>query len=523
MDGEFISDDGHYVANNFYIRDLSADNLVAIVSPTSAVPLVVENYAPVHVLLHAAEWQLFGSEVRGYHLVNVALHALAAWLLAVLFARSGVAPRWAMLGSAFFLVHPANVEAVAWISQLKTTAAMVLALGALLLRPRRPAWGSLLFALALLAKPTAAVALFFAIALEWTRASRPQDGADRREHRGVEWAWLGVWGGVFVLFSIAELAAFGQTAARHPEIYPDPFVRTLSTVAIGLRYLVMAGTSVGTSTFHEPAPTTSLFDPWLLGAVAALGLIGWRIVVVLRARRIESAFWIWALVSWLPISGLIPLPFPIADRYLYFILPGLIGALLLAGPEAYTRIMRTASERWRTRVRRGLVLASIVWIAAFAFVAHQRAYVWQTAESMSADSERHYPQGSSAMINQAHRASERGDAAQAVALLRQAHARGYTRLLDLLPPNHARIQNAPEFIELKREWAGEWVVIHGATEKPHQPELMMLTQAYITLGDLDAARRTMHRAIYAGGPMTDYLRGALDQLDALEQSGAGRP
>ena len=78
----------------------------------------VENYAPVHLLLHAFEWSLFGENVRGYHLVNLGVHALAALLLAIFFRRTGI-PRNAALGAAaIFLVHPANVEAVAWISQL---------------------------------------------------------------------------------------------------------------------------------------------------------------------------------------------------------------------------------------------------------------------------------------------------------------------------------------------------------------------------------------------------------------------
>ena len=43
---------------------------------------------------------------------------------------------------------------------------------------------------------------------------------------------------------------------------------------------MIAGTSVGLSTFHEPAPVTSLADPWLIGACVFLGLAGWRLVVM---------------------------------------------------------------------------------------------------------------------------------------------------------------------------------------------------------------------------------------------------
>ena len=51
--------------------------------------VLVENYAPVHLVLHALEWQFFEAEVFGYHVVNVLLHALAALLLVPVFRRSG--------------------------------------------------------------------------------------------------------------------------------------------------------------------------------------------------------------------------------------------------------------------------------------------------------------------------------------------------------------------------------------------------------------------------------------------------
>ena len=175
LGGSFISDDEHYVQRNVFVHDLTVENAIAILDPTSVLAVIVENYAPVHILLHALEWQLFGPETTGYHVVNVVLHALASFLLVVLFRRSGASAVAAALGGAFFLVHPANVEAVAWINQLKTSSAMVMCLGALLLHPRRPGWAVLLFAIALMAKPTAAVALFVAAAIGWARTARNGD------------------------------------------------------------------------------------------------------------------------------------------------------------------------------------------------------------------------------------------------------------------------------------------------------------------------------------------------------------
>lgn len=315
LDGTFISDDEHYVQRNVYVHD-PIDNLGAILDPTSVLAVVVENYAPVHVLLHALEWQLFGTDVVGYHVVNVVFHALSSLLLVLLLARSGISPLAAGLGGAFFLVHPANVEAVAWINQLKTSSAMAMCLGALLVHPRRPKTGALLFGLALLAKPPAAVALFVAAAFGWARTRPAVAGDDGPVEADWKWGWLAGWALILAVFAVAEFAAFGQTAGRAPPLYDDLPTRFRTIFAIALRYVVMATTSSGLSAFQEPPPADSMLDPWWVASLVVFGALGWRAVLALRDRREEAAWWIFAVVSFGPISGFIPLPFPLADRYL---------------------------------------------------------------------------------------------------------------------------------------------------------------------------------------------------------------
>ncbi len=529
LGGEFVSDDSHYVAQNAYVHELSPDNLIAILSPVGPVPLAMENYAPVNILLHALQWQVFGPDVRGHHLVNILLHATASFLLVVLFRRSGVGGSAAMLGGAFFLVHPANVEAVAWISQLKSSSALVLALGAVLVHPRRPGLGALLFALSLLAKPMAAVAIFFVVVLGWLRTP-PDPGAEpasaeRTAGGGWAWGWIGVWAVALLLFALAEISAFAHTAGQHQATYEGFFVRGLSTIANAGRYLAMATTSLGTSTFHDPPATTSVLSPWLLGSVVASALIVWRMVVVLRARREEAAYWVWAAVSFGPISGVLSLPYPMAVRYLYFVLPGLIGAFLLAASEWSARTPLALGTVSRRQLGLVVQVTALILIVAFAFRSHARSQVWLSAETVTADSARQYPNGRSSLLHQGLIAARQGRATESVAFLRAAHDRGYNELDALLTPNFSRIHDAPSFVALKREWAQEWVELYSGTDRPHQPQLMMLSQAYITLGDLVTARRTIHRAIYAGGPMTDYLHAALAELDRVEarlDAGAAR-
>jgi tetratricopeptide (TPR) repeat protein len=92
-----------------------------------------QQYYPV---LHSAFWiehRLWGDAVFGYHLLNVALHGCAAWLL-VRVLRQLAFPAAGLAGLAF-AVHPVAVESVAWISEQKNTLSAVFYLGA--------AWGYL--------------------------------------------------------------------------------------------------------------------------------------------------------------------------------------------------------------------------------------------------------------------------------------------------------------------------------------------------------------------------------------------
>jgi tetratricopeptide (TPR) repeat protein len=497
LEGPFVSDDLHYVAANPYVHELGGANLWAILRPFGPATTAVVNYAPVQLLLHAAAWELFGDRVAGHHLVNLALHAAASVLLLSLLLTSGVPQVGALLGSLFFLLHPANVEAVAWISQLKSSAALVLALLALLAHPRRPALGAALFALALLAKPTAAVALPVAFLLEWVRAGR------------VRWRWLAVWAAALAAFAWVELVAHQRADAADAALHATPSALLRSMAALALRYLVMAATSCGVSAFHEPAPARSAFDPRWLTALPVLALLAWRLVVTLRARSEECVYWIWALASFAPVSQIFPFLYPLADRYLYFILPGLIGAAALSALD----LARRLPPRRRARARRAGAVLLVALCALFAWHSHERAAIWRSAASVVADAARHYPDGVSAHLLRAKRAAQRGDVDAAVTALRAARARGYNRYEQLLSdPAFQPIRTAPAFAVLIAEMAGDWLEAGRHWRDPTQGELRKLASAHVARGEFDEAVALLRRALERGGPFDAAIRADLAAL-----------
>lgn len=507
--GPFVSDDLHYVPNNPYVTGFSLALVDDVFDPRGEAVTITENYTPVHLLFHAAAWRAFGANVVGHHVLNALLHALAAALLVPLLRRSGLPAVTALLGGAFFLLHPANVEAAAWISQVKSTASLSFALLALLALERRPALATACFAAALLAKPTSAFALPVALLFTWTRLRA--DVARRC------FAWLGVWGALFAIYAVIEMLAFTRAVSGVAPIHPDVFVRLRTSVGFVARYLVMAASSLGVSAFHEPPAALAAFDPWWLAGLAILTVLGTRAIVVLRARQEEAAYWLWAVVSFLPVAQIWPFSFPLADRYLYPILPGLIGGFLLWGAAFAKRLGWSAAiaARFEPRARLALAVAfAAPLLLAFGAHSQARARLWGIPALLTADAAAHYPDGVNAHLRRAGQAMEQGDHATAIAELRGAVDRGYERFEQLLAnPRFAPLQGNPAFSALIAEMAGRWVERLAPLENPAQSELLSLGIAYRLRGEREPARRAFERGLAMEGPLHDALATQLRELD----------
>jgi tetratricopeptide (TPR) repeat protein len=276
----------------------------------------------------------------------------------------------------------------------------------------------------------------------------------------------------------------------------------------------MAATSFGVSAFHEPAPSPGWSDPlWLAGA-AAVGALGVRSAIALGRRSAEAAFWAWAAASFLPVSQLFPFLYPMADRYLYFILPGLIGGALLAlGAGAPSAAARNEEDRrWLARagIAAGLALAVL-----FAARSPARAAIWASPRALLGDSAAHYPAGRTAHLLRALRAAQLGDSDAAIAELRSALALGFNRYEQLQgDPAFDRIRDDPRFRSLVREMAGWWVERLSATPDPTQIELRTLALAHLARGERQAAIDALERAVRRGGPLDARLRDELAQVRA---------
>lgn len=137
-----------------------------------------QQYYPV---LHSVFWvlhRLWGDDTLGYHLVNIALHVLSAFLLALIMRRLAVPG--ATLAALIFALHPVQVESVAWISEMKNTLSVVFYLSAALAylrfdqrrEKRLYALALALFLLALLSKTVTATLPAALLVVFWWQRGR---------------------------------------------------------------------------------------------------------------------------------------------------------------------------------------------------------------------------------------------------------------------------------------------------------------------------------------------------------------
>lgn len=123
MNGRFIWDDDYYVSNNAALKR-GLDGLqwlwVGIYPNPYSYPVGIQYYPMTHITFwlqtRGHNWREELNPIP-FHVINALLHATAAWALWTILRKLKVPG--AMLAAGLFLVHPVQVESVAWITERK--------------------------------------------------------------------------------------------------------------------------------------------------------------------------------------------------------------------------------------------------------------------------------------------------------------------------------------------------------------------------------------------------------------------
>jgi tetratricopeptide (TPR) repeat protein len=280
-------------------------------------------------LLHSAFWvehRIWGDAVLGYHLANVALHATAALLAIAILRRLSLPGAW--LAGFVFALHPVSVEAVAWMSEQKSTLSAVFYLCSALAylhfdRTRRRRGYLLatgLFALALLTKTVTATLPAALLVVLWWKRGR----LDWRRDGLPLLPWLALGGSAGVFTAWMERTSIGAQG-------PD-FALTLAGrfLLAGRALWFYAGKLLWpvNLTFTYPRWTLDAREwwQWLFPAgAAALGIALW---LVARSHRGPLAGFLFFAGTLFPVLGFLnvyPFLFSfVADHFQYLASLGIV-------------------------------------------------------------------------------------------------------------------------------------------------------------------------------------------------------
>ena len=171
-------DDEGYITKNLHVQ--VGINFQTVKWAFTSV--VASNWHPLTILSHALDWQLFGANAFGHHLINLLLHIGSVLLLFIFLNKSTKAMWPSALVAALFALHPLRVESVAWASERKDVLSMFLGLSSIyayicyveISRLSRYFISLFLFALSLLAKPMLVTLPFVLLLLDYWPLARWQ-------------------------------------------------------------------------------------------------------------------------------------------------------------------------------------------------------------------------------------------------------------------------------------------------------------------------------------------------------------
>lgn len=400
----WIWDDDSYVTANPVVQ--TAEGIA-----DAWVPGKTPQYYPLVFASFWVQHAVHGLEPFHYHLLNVVLHGCSALLLWRLLLRLGVPG--AGVAAAVWLLHPMQVESVAWVTERKNVLSMLFSLGSVLAwvrfaddeRPfaQKSGWWGLsfvLFACAMLSKTTAVAVPCALVAVElWRR-------------RAITRRTIALVAPFFALGLVLGLNTARVEAtlvgATGPEFDRSLLDRTLQAAQAWWFYV---------RTWFAPAEILFIHPPFDRGAFAWKAWLA--VVAFLGACAVAWAMWRQgkrgpALVLAMFTAGVFPaLGFinvyplrysPVAEHFAY------VGTVALAAGTGWLASRFMSSLR---RLDRGWVgpVALAGLLLAFAFQVNRVSADYQDAETLWRATLARNPRAWIAANNLCHLAGQRADAA----------------------------------------------------------------------------------------------------------------
>lgn len=357
---------------------------------------------------------------RIFHLGNLCLHMANVLLVYVLLKRLVGHRGGAFFGALLFALHPMQVECVAWVSETRGLLAGLFSLLAAICYLRvvgdgKPALGktwqakavwyataTVLFALALLSKPSAVSLPLMLLVLQSLWVRQPEPRIPRQWLTAI--LWLIPW---LALAAVLTLVNKAQQSGEVIRFVPSPAQRLLIAGDALSFYLAKLVFPWPLAAAYGHSARQVLADP-LVWLKALAPLVIAVPLLFFRPRRVWLTGAGVFLAALAPILGLVPFGYQdistVADRYLYLALigPALVVAYFVANNWSRAAIGVAASlvllfaglsavqaSYWIDEER---LFAHCLWVSPTSYVAHDKVGLTYLARREAAIAADHFLQ-----------------------------------------------------------------------------------------------------------------------------------
>ncbi len=482
-------DDNRYIAEDYLLRNFSLGGLKDIWTQ-----VYFAAYIPVTISSYWLEFHLWGMSPAGYHVVNVILNGFNAALAYFVLLRLVKNRTVALMATLLWIVHPLQVETVAWVAERKSLLAMFFTLLSFIAYFRSadedaPRWtlpaAYVLFFLGAFAKPAVVGVPLLFMAYDYFYARMSLMRVIRRAiipiiiggasavtivlaHKGGG-GIKSYWGGSPITSALLMLMVFWDYVMSF--IMPwklDNFYRYDST---------LVQSPLG------PFPAALVQNPAsiVLGALLLLFLIyvAWKQPF---GKPFSFFAVLWIVVLMLPVVNIIPIAIERADRYMYF--PSLM--VFAAVAILINRLWQRLSTPGARYAVVGVFAALIVGLTGLTY-AH--SLTWQNEGALWKDHLQAYPESQTGWLNLGVYYWNKRDYDDALPVFQQ---------LVRLSPNDFKGNRFLGHIAVQQNRFEDAVLFYRkalATNPKDGGTFRLLGLAYFRLGDNSAAIKAYQQAL----------------------------
>ncbi|NQT46014.1 MAG: tetratricopeptide repeat protein [Candidatus Omnitrophica bacterium] len=355
----FVWDDDGLIVNNPHIQSwrflpkLFTEHLMVSATKTG------NFYRPIQALSNMIDYSIWKLNPFGYHLTNIIIHILNAFLMYVLVRPFYRNERIPILASLLFLVHPIQTEAVTYISgradPLSCLFLLLMVLFYIKSKEKNQKlkdlyyWISfILYPLAILTKEMGVVFPLFLILhdLSFKKKREPWINKD---------SLLRYIPFLLTFFIYLALRVFFLKTVETPlhSNYGNLYLRLLLMAKTFFSYILIILFPVKLHMERFMTPPASIFDPATAGMATFFFVLIFAAIRSFKHSSRTFFFSMWFFIAFLPVSNIFPLNAMMAEHWMY--IPS-IGLFVLASSLLYRLSKRIPDKLFKTAIA-GLILS----------------------------------------------------------------------------------------------------------------------------------------------------------------------